>query len=132
MRSVPRQVDDATHGAGRSTLPPRPLVDLPGERPHRRGHPLDSVYPVYTTYTIKPGDLKFVATSSKRVEQAKKNTCPILAAGIHRRALPQRPGFPVKLNKGTSMGEAQAGRHRARANVEPFKIEDLVESPSCR
>ena len=60
--------------------------------------PLDSVYPVYTTYEIKPEDMKFVGDLPRSpAEQAKKKYMPYPSLHeFHRRALPQRPRFPGK------------------------------------
>ena len=64
--------------------------------------PLESVFPVYTFYTIQEGDLKFVGDSpTKPVEQAKKKYLPypslleFLCERYH-----CAPEFLVKINKG--------------------------------
>lgn len=93
--------------------------------------PLDSVYPVYTTYTIKPEDMKFVGDlPSKPVDQAKKKYMPYpsLLQFIGER-YHSDPDFLVKLNKGVNMEKIKPGDTVRVPNVEPFKIEDLVENP---
>ncbi len=89
--------------------------------------PLDSVYPVYTHYTIKEGDLKFVGDCpTKPQEQAKKKFLPysslleFLTERYH-----ASPEFLVKLNKGTNLETLKPGDDVRVPNVEPFKIEEL-------
>ena len=93
--------------------------------------PLDSVYPIYTTYQIKEGDLKFVGdVPSKPVDQAKKKYMPYpsLLQFIGER-YHSDPDFLVKLNKGTNMDKLMPGDIVRVPNVVPFKIEDLAENP---
>ena len=65
--------------------------------------PLDSVFPVYTTYTIEERDLKFVGEvpRSQRNRQ-RRNTCPTSRSpGIPHRALPLRArSFSSSINPG--------------------------------
>jgi lipoprotein-anchoring transpeptidase ErfK/SrfK len=89
--------------------------------------PLDSVYPVYTFYTIQEGDLKFVGECpSKPADQAKKKYLPyeslieFLTERYH-----CAPEFLMKLNKGMNLEALQVGETVRVPNVEPFKIEEL-------
>lgn len=89
--------------------------------------PLDSVYPVYTYYTIKEGDLKFVGDlPSKPVDQAKKKYLPytslleLLTERYH-----CAPEFLEKINKGMKLGSLKVGDAVRVPNVEPFVIEEL-------
>lgn len=93
--------------------------------------PLDSVYPIFTTYQIKPGDLKFVGNlPSKPVDQAKLKYMPYpsLLEFVGER-YHSDPDFLVKLNKGKNMDNLKPGDTVRVPNVEPFKLEDLVENP---
>ena len=56
--------------------------------------PLESVFPVYTFYTIQEGDLKFVGDSPDQAGRAGKEEVSALsvAAGISVRALSLRAG----------------------------------------
>src|ERR1700677_4794557 len=93
--------------------------------------PLGSVYPIYTTYTIKPEDLKFVGdVPAKPVDQAKKKYMPYpsLLEFIGER-YHSDPDFLVSINKGMNMEKLKPGDTVRVPNVEPFKIEDLVENP---
>ena len=89
--------------------------------------PLDSVYPVYTFYTIQEGDLKFVGECpSEPADQAKKKYLPyeslieFLTERYH-----CAPEFLMKLNKGMNLEALQVGETVRVPNVEPFKIEEL-------
>jgi lipoprotein-anchoring transpeptidase ErfK/SrfK len=89
--------------------------------------PLDSVYPVYTFYTIQEGDLKFVGDCpNEPVDQAKKKYLPyeslleFLTERYH-----CAPEFLMKLNKGMNLEALQVGETVRVPNVEPFKIEEL-------
>ena len=93
--------------------------------------PIDSVYPIFTTYQIKPDDLKFVGDlPSKPPEQAKlKYMCyPSLLEFVGER-YHSDPDFLVKINKGLDMEKLKPGDTVRVPNVVPFKIEDLVENP---
>ena len=93
--------------------------------------PLDSVYPVYTTYEIKKEDLKYVGElPSKPVEQAKKKYMPY--PSLHEMVAERYhtdPDFLVKINPGLNLEKLKPGDSVRVPNVAPFKIEDLVENP---
>ena len=89
--------------------------------------PLDSVYPVYTFYTIQPGDLKFVGDlPSQPSAQAKKKYLPydslleFLTERYH-----CAPEFLAKINPTLKLENLKAGDEVRVPNVEPFKIEEL-------
>lgn len=89
--------------------------------------PLDSVYPVYTFYTLQEGDLKFVGDCPREpADQSKKNYLPyeslleFLTERYH-----CAPEFLMKLNKGMNLEALQVGETVRVPNVEPFKIEEL-------
>jgi lipoprotein-anchoring transpeptidase ErfK/SrfK len=89
--------------------------------------PVDSVFPIYTIYTIQEGDLKFVGDSpTKPVEQAKKKYLPypslleFLCERYH-----SAPEFLARINKGVNLEALKPGDEVRVPNVEPFKIEEL-------
>ena len=89
--------------------------------------PLDSVYPVYTFYTVQEGDLKFVGDCPREpADQSKKKYLPyeslleFLTERYH-----CAPEFLMKLNKGMNLEALQVGETVRVPNVEPFKIEEL-------
>ncbi len=89
--------------------------------------PLDSVFPVYTQYTIKPGDLKFVGDCpTTPQEQVKKKYLPysslleFLTERFH-----CAPEFLTHLNKCVNLESLKPGDTVRVPNVEPFKIEEL-------
>jgi len=89
--------------------------------------PLDSVYPVYTTYTIAQQDLKWVGpTSNKPAEQAKFKA---LLYGDLLSFVAERyhcdPEFLRKINPGKNLDQLKPGDVVRVANVEPFKIENI-------
>ncbi len=93
------------------------------------GLPLDKIEP-YTTYTIRPDDLKFIGESpTLPQEQAKKKYLPyeslleFLTERFH-----CAPEFLEKINPGVKLGSLKPGSVVKVPNVEPFKIEDLGES----
>lgn len=89
--------------------------------------PLDSVFPVYTTYTIKPEDLQFVGDlPSKPVEQAKKKMLlyPSLLEFVTER-YHCAPSLIAKLNPGLKLNGLKPGDTVRVPNVEPFVIESL-------
>ena len=91
--------------------------------------PLDSVYPIYTTYTILPEDLKQIGEVPRKPEfQAKVKRMPY---GSLLEFLEERfhasPPFLQKLNPEKNMERLQAGDTVRVPNVAPFKIEDVHE-----
>lgn len=93
--------------------------------------PLDSVYPIFTTYQVQPDDLKYVGDYSiKPAEEAKlkyayyPSVLEFVAERYH-----SDPDFLAKLNKGMNLDKLKPGDVVRVPNVEPFKIEDLVENP---
>lgn len=89
--------------------------------------PLDTVHPVYTFYTIKEDDLKYVGDlPSKPVEQAKKKYLPydslleLLTERFH-----CAPEFLAKLNPKLKLDSLTPGDEVRVPNVEPFVIEEL-------
>ncbi len=89
--------------------------------------PLDTVYPVYTSYTIQEGDVKFVGDCpTKPQDQVKKKFLPyeslleFLTERFH-----SAPEFLVKLNKGVKLDALKPGDTVRVPNVEPFEIEKL-------
>jgi lipoprotein-anchoring transpeptidase ErfK/SrfK len=89
--------------------------------------PLDSVFPVYTTYTIQEGDLKYIGDlPRKTAEQAKKKYLPytsLLEFVTERYHC--APEFLAKINQGLNLDNLKAGDQVRVPNVEPFKIEQL-------
>ena len=92
-----------------------------------RNIPLDSVYPVYTFYTIQEGDLKFIGPCpTKPEEQCKLKYLPydslleFLTERYH-----CAPEFLEKINKGKNLNDLVPGDEIRVPNVEPFKIEEL-------
>ena len=91
--------------------------------------PLDSVYPVYTFYTIQEGDLKFVGDLPREPqEQAKKKYLPysslleFLTERYH-----CAPEFLAKINPGKKLENLKPGDEVRVPNVEPFKLETVQE-----
>jgi lipoprotein-anchoring transpeptidase ErfK/SrfK len=89
--------------------------------------PLDTVFPVYTTYTIQEVDLKSIGdTPGKPSEQAKKKYLPYTSL---LEFLTERyhcdPDFLAKINKGVKLNNLKVGDEVRVPNVEPFKIEEL-------
>ena len=92
--------------------------------------PLDTVFPVYTTYTIQEGDVKFVGDVPRQPsEQAKKKYLPypslleLLTERYH-----CAPELLVKLNRGANLERLKPGDTVRVPNVEPFKIEELPKT----
>ncbi len=92
-----------------------------------RNIPLDTVYPVYTFYTIQEGDLKFIgACPTTPQEQCKlkylpyENLLEFLTERYH-----CAPEFLEKINKGKKLNDLIPGDEIRVPNVEPFKIEEL-------
>jgi lipoprotein-anchoring transpeptidase ErfK/SrfK len=91
--------------------------------------PLDSVFPVYTFYTVKAEDFKFVGPlPGKPQEQAKLKKLPypeiseFIAERYH-----VTPTFLAKLNPTVKLSQLRAGSTVRVPNVEPFVIESLPE-----
>lgn len=92
-----------------------------------RNIPLDSVFPVYTTYTFTEGDMKFIGECpTKPAEQEKKKFLPYvdLTEFVCER-YHLSPDFLVKLNHGVKLDQLQPGDTVRVPNVEPFKVEEL-------
>ena len=89
--------------------------------------PLDSVFPVYTFYTLKADDWKFVGPVPKQPsEQAKlkKLLYPEIIEFVAER-YHVTPTFLAKLNPTVKFGSLKAGDTVRVPNVEPFVIEAL-------
>ena len=93
------------------------------------GLPLDEIHPIYTTYEIRPEDLKFIGESpSKPQDQAKLKYLPyeslleFLTERFH-----CAPEFLEKINPGMKLDSLKPGSVVKVPNVEPFKIEELTE-----
>ena len=93
--------------------------------------PLDSVFPVYVTYTIEERDLKFVGeVPTEPKDQATKKYLPysdlleFLTERYH-----CAPEFLVKINKGMNLEKLKPGDTVRVPNVEPFKMEELPTTP---
>ena len=89
--------------------------------------PLESVYPVYTHYTIEQRDLDFVGPCpTKPEEQAKVKKLPydslleFLTERFH-----CAPEFLEKINPTLKLADLKVGDAVRVPNVEPFKIEEL-------
>jgi len=91
--------------------------------------PLDTVYPIYTEYTITPADEKTVGEVPTRPpEEAKMKRMPyaslleFLEERYH-----ASPDFIQKLNPGKKLEALKAGDVVRVPNVAPFKLEDVKE-----
>jgi lipoprotein-anchoring transpeptidase ErfK/SrfK len=89
--------------------------------------PLDSVYPVYTFYTITDADLALIGPCpTKPEEQAKLKKLPydslleFLTERYH-----SAPEFLQKINPTLKLDALKPGDEVRVPNVEPFKIEEL-------
>jgi lipoprotein-anchoring transpeptidase ErfK/SrfK len=92
--------------------------------------PVDTVYPVYTLYTVRQEDLKFVGDApSEPADQSKLKALPY---GSLLELITERyhcsPELLVRLNKGKDLGTIQPGDEIRVPNVEPFKIEELPKA----
>jgi lipoprotein-anchoring transpeptidase ErfK/SrfK len=92
--------------------------------------PLDSVFPVYTHYTIQKTDLKYVGDLPRSPqEQSKRKYLPYTSL---LEFLTERyhcsPGFLMKLNKGVNLYRLKPGDEVRVPNVEPFKLEEVPET----
>lgn len=91
--------------------------------------PLDSVFPVYTFYTVKAEDFKFVGPLPKEPkDQAtlKKLLYPDITEFIAER-YHVTPTFLAKLNPTVRVDRLKAGDTVRVPNVDPFVIESLPE-----
>ena len=89
--------------------------------------PLDSIFPIYTTYTIKPEDLKRVGdVPSKPSLQSKKKALPYssLAEFLQERYHASIP-FLQKINPTLDMEKLAPGDEVRVPNVPPFTIENV-------
>ncbi len=91
--------------------------------------PLDTVYPIYTEYTITPADEKTVGpVPTKPPEEAKMKRMPYPSLLIF---LEERyhasPDFIQKLNPGMNLDKLKAGDVVRVPNVAPFKLEEIKE-----
>ncbi len=91
--------------------------------------PLDSVYPIYTTYALTAADMKSVGrVPAKPSEQAKlkymayRSVVEFLEERFH-----SDPNFLRKLNPKVKMDSLKVGDVVRVPNVAPFKLEDLRE-----
>ena len=101
---------------------------LPESESHA-GLPIDQAAPIYTTYTIQPGDVKFIGDApSKPQDQAKLKYMPyeslleFLTERFH-----CAPEFLEAINPGVKLGGLKVGSVVKVPNVEPFKVEDLSQ-----
>jgi lipoprotein-anchoring transpeptidase ErfK/SrfK len=91
--------------------------------------PVDTVFPVYTLYKIKPEDLKFVGNVPRTpAEQAKLKFLPYtsLLEFIEER-YHCSPEFLRQVNPGMKLDNLRPGDEVRVPNVAPFKIEELKE-----
>jgi lipoprotein-anchoring transpeptidase ErfK/SrfK len=91
--------------------------------------PLDTVYPIYTDYTITAADEKTVGTlPTKQAEQAKLKYMPYpdLLTFVEER-YHASPDFLKKLNPGKNLDDLKAGVTLRVPNVAPFKLEDIKD-----
>ncbi len=91
--------------------------------------PLHSVFPIYTNYTIKPEDFKFVGPLPRQPrDQAKlkKLLYPDITEFVSER-YHCTPTFLAKLNPTVKLDTLKAGDTVRVPNVEPFVIESLPE-----
>jgi hypothetical protein len=91
--------------------------------------PLETVYPIYTEYTITPGDEKTVGElPTKPSEEAKMKRMPYPSLLIF---LEERyhasPDFIQKLNPGKKLDGLKAGDVVRVPNVAPFKLEEVKD-----
>lgn len=96
--------------------------------------PLDSVFPVYTEYTISEGDLQWIGDCpTKPSEQAKKKYLPYTSL---LEFLTERyhcdPALLQKINSNVNLDRLSPGDVVRVPNVEPFKIEDLPKQGNLK
>ena len=91
--------------------------------------PLDTVYPIYTEYTITPADEKTVGElPTKQADQAKLKRMPYpdLLTFVEER-YHASPDFLKKLNPHKNLDGLKAGDVVRVPNVAPFKLEDVKD-----
>lgn len=91
--------------------------------------PLDTVEPIYTTYTIKEDDLKRIGDVPRKPEQQaklKKMVYPSLLVFLSER-FHSDPEFLSKLNKGKDLEKLAPEDTVFVPNVPPFLIENVKE-----
>jgi lipoprotein-anchoring transpeptidase ErfK/SrfK len=89
--------------------------------------PLDTVFPIYTTYTITPADGKTVGEcpgSPAEAAKMKRMPYPSLTEFLEER-YHCSPDFIQKLNPHLKLDNLKVGDTVRVPNVEPFKIEDI-------
>jgi lipoprotein-anchoring transpeptidase ErfK/SrfK len=96
--------------------------------------PLDSVFPIYTEYTIRQEDMTYVGTLAlKPPEQAKQKYLPydcvleFLTERFH-----CDPDLLKQLNPSKNLDTVQPGDIVRVPNVEPFKIEELPKQGNLK
>jgi lipoprotein-anchoring transpeptidase ErfK/SrfK len=95
---------------------------------------LAGLHPIYTTYTIQNGDVKWIGpVSGKPSEQAKLKK---MLYGDLLEFVSERyhcdPEFLRKLNPAVKLGRLKPGDTLLVPNVAPFKIEELPESGNLK
>ena len=91
--------------------------------------PLDSIDPIYTTYTIAPEDLNRVGdvpSGPEAQSKLKKLLYPNLLKFVAERYHVD-PDFLAKINRGKDVEKLQVGDTIFVPNVPPFKIENVKE-----
>ena len=91
--------------------------------------PLDTVAPIYTTYTIQPEDVNRIGDVPRKPEQQaklKKMPYPSLLVFVAER-YHSDPEFLAKINRGKDMEKLAVGDTLFVPNVVPFKIENVKE-----
>ena len=91
--------------------------------------PLDSVSPIYTTYTVAPEDMNRIGDVPRKPEEQaklKKMLYPSLLIFLAER-FHSDPEFLAKINKGVNMETLKVGDVVFVPNVVPFKIETVKE-----
>ena len=89
--------------------------------------PLDTVYPIYTEYTITPADEKTVGevpTKPSEEAKVKRMPYPSLVQFLKER-YHASPDFLQKINPGKNLENLKAGDVVRVPNVAPFKLEDI-------
>ena len=91
--------------------------------------PLDSVYPIYTEYTITEQDAKTIGpVPTQPSEQAKMKRMPYVSLlEFLEERYHASPDFLKKINYGKNLDALKPGDIVRVPNVQPFKIEDVKE-----